>query len=184
MPIRGRTLREAAQACCDHVNRVLCTTVTETRLVLVAVRGAPLVQLAFRQTGRPTEALLQTRFGPMRLYMGQTCGSARGPDGLHELRTVEYRYTLTPEGSGEPLLRWEYVGAPAPEDRWCRHHLQGPVELRVPGHAVSLNDLHLPTGYVPFEEILSFCIVDLGVSPLSDDWDRTLRESYTRFKSV
>jgi hypothetical protein len=42
---------------------------------------------------------------------------------------------------------------------------------------VTLNDLHLPTGWVPVEEVLRFCIVDLGVRPLGRDWNEVLRES-------
>ena len=55
--------------------------------------------------------------------------------------------------------------------------------MHVHGHAVPLNDLHLPTGYVAFEEVLRFCIVDLHVRPLAEDWDQTLRNSYDRFKT-
>jgi hypothetical protein len=181
MPIQGQTLREAAQRFCDHVNYVLTRTVTETRLVVFDV--PPRIQVTFRQGGQPIEARLQTRFGPMRFYFGQVCESVRTPDGIHELRTIAYRYTLTSENDTEPLLRWEYVKFPPADALWCRHHLQGPVRLQIQEHSLSLNDLHLPTGYVPFEEVLRFCIVDLGVSPLASDWDRVLRESYDLFKT-
>jgi len=40
-----------------------------------------------------------------------------------------------------------------------------------------LNDLHLPTGWVRLEEVLRFCIVDLGVRPLSPRWHEALVES-------
>ena len=182
-PIRAESLRAASQAFCDHVNRVLATTITQTRLQVILSPDAPRAQLAFRQGGQPIPARLTTRFGLMGLYLGQVCTADRTPDGLHELRTVEYRYTVTPDGAAEPLLRWEYIRTPGPEDLWCRHHLQGPIHLEFPRDTVSLNDLHLPTGYVPFEDVLRFCIVDLGVRPLSEDWDRILRESYARFKT-
>jgi hypothetical protein len=32
---------------------------------------------------------------------------------------------------------------------------------------ISLNDVHVLTGFVTVEEVLRFCIVDLGVPPLS-----------------
>lgn len=117
----------------------------------------------------------------MLLAIGQNCGSVLTKEGPHQLVTVEYRYTLPPEGTDEPLLRWEYVRQP--DGPWCRHHLQGTVPLRIGRETVTLNDLHLPTGYVTIEEVLRFCIVDLGVEPLAGDWDRTLRESYERFKT-
>jgi hypothetical protein len=96
---------------------------------------------------------------------------------------VEYRYALSHPGAREPLVRWEYVRAPPAGNLWCRHHLQGPLALVIQGHRVRLKDLHLPTGYVPFEDVLRFCIVDLGVRALSEDWDRVLRESYDQFKT-
>ncbi len=181
MPIQGRTLREAAQRFCDHVNSVLTHTVTETRLVVVEV--PPRIHVTFRQAGQPIEAMLQTHLGPRRLSFFQVCESVRTPDGLHELRTISYRYTLTPGNETEPMLRWEYVKTPPDDALWCRHHLQGPVDLLIQQRSVSLNYIHLPTGYVPFEEILRFCIVDLGVDPLSGGWDQVLRESYDRFKT-
>jgi hypothetical protein len=119
----------------------------------------------------------------MELYLGQVCES-RLLGQLHRLQTVKYTYTLTPSGAQEPLFRWEYV-RDIGDDRWCRHHLQGPLALPVNdrGGIVSLNDWHLPTGYVPFEEVLRFCVVDLGVTPLAADWHEVLRESYERFKA-
>jgi len=45
-----------------------------------------------------------------------------------------------------------------------------------------LNDLHLPTGYVLLEEIIRFCIVDLGVRTLDADWNKTLEDSEEKFK--
>lgn len=178
MPITGRTPREAAQKFCDHVNRVLAKTVTRARVIPLEVRGVPRIQITFRQAGQPTTALLRSRFGPVKFYFGQVCDSVVRPDKLHELRTVTYTYTLTPDRTVKPLLRWEYVREPAPEDRWCRHHFQGPIMLEVNQHKVSLDDMHLPTGYVSFEEVVRFCIVDLKVPMLSRDWDKTLRASY------
>ncbi len=183
MAITGRTLREAAQIFCDHVNRVLATTITQTRLQVIPSPTKPQVQLAFRQGGRHVTAPLRTRFGPMGLYLGQVCTSERTATGQHELRTVEYKYHLIPEGAPEALLRGEYVRTP--EDsagRWCRHHLQGPLFLALPAHPVSLNDLHLPTGYVALEEVLRFCLVDLGVPPLAAGWDQTFRARYALLK--
>jgi hypothetical protein len=46
-----------------------------------------------------------------------------------------------------------------------------------------MNNLHLPTGFVALEEVLRFCIVDLGVNPLSDEWNGVLEESYRLFKT-
>lgn len=47
----------------------------------------------------------------------------------------------------------------------------------------NLQHWHPPTGWVTLEEVLRFCIVDLGVIPLSDRWSQILRESDERFKA-
>lgn len=61
------------------------------------------------------------------------------------------------------MVRWEYDRIPEAETRKSGHHL--------------------PTGYVPFEEVLRFCIADLGVPPLAEDWDQILRDTYEQFKT-
>jgi len=49
---------------------------------------------------------------------------------------------------------------------------------------VSLNDLHLPTGWVTIEEVIRFCIVDLGVpTNPAHDWDAVLEASYQTFRT-
>lgn len=184
MAIEGDSLEEAVRAFREHLNDLLARTVTQTRLVTLPHRGRrrpASVQVAFRQGGRATEALLRTRYGPMHLYLGQRCESVQR-DRRHRLVTAAYRYTLRAEDQEEPLLRWEYERRwPDPDARWCRHHLQGDVALPL-GAGVSLNDLHLPTGYVTVEEVLRFCIVDLGVPPLATDWSEQLEASYALFK--
>jgi hypothetical protein len=46
-----------------------------------------------------------------------------------------------------------------------------------------LSDWHFPTGWVTMEEVLRFCIVALAVTPLSEDRDAVLRESYEHFRT-
>lgn len=186
MPIEAGTLDEAARIFCDQLNHVLTRTVTQTRLVWVHVGGQPIGEITFRQAGAPTSAPLRTRFGLLWLSLGQLCGSIVQPGGLHRLSTAKYKYTITPEGAERALFRWEYVRRyPSPDDRWCRHHLQGNMPLPPPlrDGALTLDDLHVPTGFTTVEEVLRFCLTDLGVEPLSAEWDRVLTESYERFKT-
>lgn len=67
---------------------------------------------------------------------------------------------------------------------YCRHHVQGPIHFgitdrdRVEG---SLQRWHLPTGPVAIEDIIRFCIVDLGIEPLDAGWGDILKRSYDRF---
>lgn len=98
--------------------------------------------------------------------------------------THEYKYMITPEGAEEALWRWEYVKDWPEGAEWCRHHLQGDIRLDISGQELELDDVHLPTGYVTIEEIIRFCIVDLGVKPLTKDWHQVLEDSYQTFKDV
>jgi len=178
----GPSLWRATLQLCEHLNQVLATTVTQTRLVPVEPRArSTRIQVSFRQGGQPIEALLAARFGPLRLYLGQVCDGVPLSDGRVQLRTISYKYTLTAEDEPEPLFRWEY-GRQLP-GLYCRHHLQGAVPLQIGRYALSLNDLHLPTGYVAIEDVLRFCVADLGVRPRSEGWDQILRDSHERFKS-
>jgi hypothetical protein len=186
VPYVGATLKEACQQFCDVLNRVLNTTITKARLLELGAKDRPNDprQVAFRQAGQPATAPLNTKFGPMNLYIGQLCDSVEVKGGGRQLFTTEYQYTLTLEGQPNALLRWEYTRTPPDGGLWCRHHLQGPVEIPLGrGGAVSLNDLHLPTGYVTIEEVIRFCIVDLEAKVvLSSDWHAILTESYEKFR--
>jgi len=122
----------------------------------------------------------------MELFLGQMCDVIDGEHERVQLRTRSYRYSIMPQGATEPLFRWEYERFPSAGSYWCQHHLQGPIDLDVGrGSTISLNDLHLPTGPVPIEDVIRFLIVDLGVPPLDtsvdDDgvsgWHRRLVES-------
>ncbi len=188
MPIEGRTVLEASRTFSDYLNRLLNTTLTRSRIQAFGPEDSPRINVAFREHAVATSAQLYTKYGPMTLYVGQVCEGVRMPSGMQRLITVEYKYTLTPGNrdawaTTEPLLRWEYVREPEAGGLWCRHHLQGPVTVPLGRSGnVLLNDLHLPTGYVPIEEIIRFCLVDLDVRPLSNDWPRILGESYAKFR--
>jgi hypothetical protein len=182
VPIEGATLTEAVDTFRTHLNGVLSQTLTLQPLTLFKVRTN--VGVGFRDPhGRPTSAVLTTNLGLMHLALSQVCTSSRTPEGQHRLHTIKYRYALTGGDARAPFVRWEYVKRPG-AGRWCRHHVQGPMHLTVgdaPG--LLLDDLHLPTGFVTIEEILRFCIVDLGVEPISRRWHEVLEESYERFKA-
>lgn len=178
MPIRGRSLGTVSRTFVDHLNRTLASTVTQAPLTLTIERDQ--ANIRFRRPVGLSSIPIQTRYGRMGLYLGQICASKVDDDGEHTLRTLQYVYALTPERHLEPQFRWEYVSVPGEDNLYCRHHLQGPIPLNLfdnQNEQVTLNDLHLPTGWVPVEAVLRFCIVDLGVKPLSPNWNEILRES-------
>ena len=186
MPIEGKSLGEVVNRLRDHLNLLLARTVTRTPLVRFTTdpvdRSPSTMQIAFRQNALPVHAPLNTRFGPMGLFIGQVCESVVEDD-VHRLRTLSYKYTLTPDGADEPLLRWEYVKQlPAPDSRWCRHHLQGPMEFTLGDGTQLLKKIKLPTGYIAIEDVIRFFIHDLGASPTEPNWDDTLERNYDTFR--
>jgi hypothetical protein len=150
MSIRLRSLGAASRHFINHLNHAISMTVTRKPLTL-AVEGNE-ANIRFRNGSEGSSATIQTRFGRMELYLGHVCISEIGSDGNHLLKTMQYRYMLTPDDHSEPRIRWEYVGYPIDDDMHCRHHLQGPIPLNLSdeqNRQVTLNDLHLPTGWVP-----------------------------------
>jgi hypothetical protein len=94
-----------------------------------------------------------------------------------------YRYALSAGLASDALVRWESSSEREHgTDAWCPQHLQGTPRVHLPRGPVALNDLHLPTGHVTIEDIIRFCIVDLGVAPLSEDWNPILRTSAAAFR--
>jgi hypothetical protein len=177
MPIEGESLEAVSRKFCDKLNRLLAKTISEQRIVFIGVRQQGAV-ISFRQAGIPTTAKLKSRLGEMALSVGLLCGAATIRRNWLRLFISEYRYTLTPKGSNDPLWRWEYTKKwPRETDRWCRHHVQGDIPITIGRATISLNDLHLPTGYMTLEEIIRFCLTDLGVKPLSRDWHEILQRS-------
>lgn len=182
MPIVGASLPDAARQFCDHFNRVLSTTITQARLSPLYVRGNPFAMINFRRYGEAATATLSSRYGTLELYLQQWCGSiVRG--GRHILRTEKYRYAISLTPEKEPLFRWEYERVPTPENKHPRHHVHLDTDVDLHGHMVSLKDLHIATGYLPFEELIRFCIVELGTPPLQTGWEEVLKESYQLFKA-
>lgn len=181
MSFRGTTLGQMTQRFTDHLNRILNTTVTQQRLsMFITNQGTALI--GFRAPGSSQVARLRTDYGPMELDIRQTCDAVTDDEtGLLTLRTLSYRYTIAPQGDPEPLLRWEFVRFPAnPDATWCQHHFQGPIPLGIHnrvGEEAHLNRWHLPTSGIAIEDVLRFCITDLGAEPIGADWDQQLRES-------
>lgn len=189
MAITGKSQAAAVQTFCDTLNRLFNTTITHQRLTTVNV-GSHFV-VSFRRPGAgrfgtPTAVPVEGTRGTYGLAVAQHCDAVT-KDSEHVVRSLSYRYALhlpTPDPDGdEPILRWEYEKfRQGNTGLWCRHHLQGTVPIDLGQDPRSLNDYHLPTGYVTIEEVIRFLIVDLGIPPLRDDWDAVLDTSYRAFK--
>jgi hypothetical protein len=185
MPIEGRSLEAISRTFCDQLNRLLAKTISQQPLVMLAGPTGT-VNIAFRHAAPDRivqTARLRTRFGEMELFIGLLCEATKIKPNRFRLFVSEYRYTLTPTGLDDPLWRWEYKRKwPRQTDRWCRHHVQGDIPITISAHTISLNELHLPTGYVALEEIIRFCLTDLRVRPLFTGWHDIIEKSYRRFR--
>lgn len=182
MRFEGRSLGAASRAFVDHFNSLLHRTITQQPLSTNITPAAQQASIRFRERAGVTGTRLSTGYGIISLDLAQICDSIVDDAGTHTLRTLSYRYTITPDGQDEPLLRWEYVRFPGEDQAYCRHHFQGPIQVTIGNdQSISLNDWHLPSGPVAIEDVLRFCINDLGVQPLSEDWDALLRESADGF---
>ncbi len=187
MPIEERSLERAIGVLRDHLNGVLARTISQARLIVFAVPDIDPPQIGVHlREGTDIGARLRATYGNVRLLLTQRCISTvagRGRRRTHRLHTVHYRYAIRVEDAEEPFIRWEYERDRA-EGQWCRHHVQGPQTLRVAASDLSLNDLHLPTGWVTIEEVIRFCIVDLGVpTNPAHDWNAVLEDSYRTFRT-
>jgi hypothetical protein len=182
VPIVGETPEDAIGRFVDHVNDVLSRTITVRPLKALLVPRKGLAYISFpRRNGSPTAARLDTRFGPMRFLFGQVLGTDP-VDGRFQLYTRSYGYKLTMADDRQPFVRWEYVKPYGVGALKCRHHLQGPIALTMGQTTAALDGFHLPTGWVTFEEVVRFCIVDLEAPSRTKSWNEVLLESYRRFK--
>lgn len=141
--------------------------------------------IAIAEGNTPGAALKARKLGErVVLGLGQHVTSDVTKSGTHILRTLRYRYLLSLEGEKDAIVRWDYDRQrPESNEAHCRHHLQGTQDIVVSGRHWPLDNFHLPTGYVPIEEVIRFCVVDLGVKPLRSDWDDVLEMSYKRFRN-
>jgi hypothetical protein len=189
VPITGATPREAADKFCGILNSLLTGTITKRPLMvrtMVPRAKVPIASLAFRdRRGLATWQTIESRaFGTLRLFVSHECGFNELANRLWELESIKYAYHLATADDSEPFLRWEYEKYPPANRKWCRHHIQGPVDVIIGGQAYRLDRFHTPTGFVTVEEIVQFLIQDLKVvTKHRDTWHDVVTASYRQFQS-
>lgn len=180
MPIIERTARRCFDVFLDHLRAVVAATVTDRYQIgeILGSKTKTRTIVCFREK-EPIEVPIDTRFGRLYFYLGQALEAEEHPEG-YQLRTRQYWYRLQPtEGWGEQAaIRWEYDWD-THRARHPRHHTQLHGELDLgPGAKLDLDKAHLPTGWVTFEEVIRFLIVDLEMKPpCGDKWPDLLEES-------
>lgn len=178
MPIIGRTPEACGKEFRNHLAKLIAQTLTRTDPVRLLVAGTA-VQVSFPEGAIP----LKTKFGRIYFYLAQALEAVE-EDGRYRLRTMEYWYRLqTSDSSTEKaLIRWEYTRQDEAHDTHPRHHAHASASLALPTAEVSLNDVHLPTGWVTIEEMIRFAITELGVKPpCGVKWPQVLKASEEKF---
>lgn len=174
----GRDPKEAFDTFRDHIAGILNKTITDSRLSLVHRHNS--AEIAFRHENVAFAAPLFAR--DLFLSIGQKLRVDLQSGGTWRLKTLQYTYRI--QGADEKnCLRWEYVSRDVRDKLFCRHHFQAPIRYQLAGKNLSLEEVHLPTGWVTIEEIIRFLIVELGVAAKAAGWDGILRQSEQQFRN-
>ena len=95
-----------------------------------------------------------------------------------QARTVAYHYTLRDAGESE-ILSYQWHPTVPGSVTFPHLHLEYGAGLGRP----EFEKAHLPTGRVTIEDFVRLLIVDFGVPPLREDWERALAESQAEFEA-
>lgn len=183
MSIEGKTPRDAFYNYLEQLNSLLGKTLTKHPLV-PEPESREEENFSFTFGGLGFADIKSDCFGELRLVLGQVCDSIDKKKPYH-LRTLKYSYSIWPKKHEHPCIRWDYVKRwPTGNEPFCNHHLQGSGSFKLGVADFSLDEHHLPTGYVPIEDIIRFCIHDLGVKPMGGNWHDTLLESAKVFRKA
>lgn len=188
MPIYGRTSKECVEQFRNVLAKLVCQVLHKTRPVRVLQVGDKVLVGIFDEDGAAIPVRLNTTAErpPLFLQLWQTVEIVDDVGGrgkrAFRLRTLEYNYHLSSKPEDEPLLRWEYVKHPKNNAQYCRNHLQGAVRLEDDSNVVDFKKMHVPTGYLPLEEVFRFIIDDLAHRPpCGTKWPEVLEESKKQF---
>lgn len=190
MPIVGRTLKECAEQFRAILSKLSTSVLHTTKVVRTLEHDGRVLIGIFDGKGNISDVQLDGTSSPLFLRFWQTVaitptdgdvGRGKGKRAFR-LQTLEYNYHLSDEQGGEPLLRWEYVKLPKDNAQYCRNHLQGRLQLSSGGSQLDFKKMHVPTGYLPLEEVFRFVIDDLGHRPpCGSDWPAVLEASKKQF---
>lgn len=169
----------AAQGFTDHLNRVLKTTLTASRLSLVEIPDEEDLFLIKRVEGGD-DPPLELPGTQRTLFAQQVIRVVDSSDGGKHCRTVSYRYRLQADDSPiSTLIRWEYDRDPPRAD-----YMYPPAHVHFHGElgGDDARGLHVPTGRVPLEYVAWHLIVEWEVTPLVDEWKANLEASIEGFR--
>jgi hypothetical protein len=95
-----------------------------------------------------------------------------GETSTYRVKTISYTYEIEDEATRHEILAFHWE-PDSPRSRVKTPHLHLGFALRdksLPFH----NKAHIPSGRVPVEDVVSFLISDLQVTPLNSDWSAVI----------
>jgi hypothetical protein len=184
LPIIHRTPGECFSRFRNHVSKLITQTLDATALVRVDHVDDRVGTLHCNWQGdHPIPLTLSTTdYGKVYVYLSQGLETI-DDGGKFRLQTQKYWYRLHDKpGDKEPAaIRWEYDRS-VPKSAFCRHHIQGPIEVPFGDGSMDLDKLHLASGWVTLEEVIRFLIHELHVRPpCGRRWPEVLATSEETF---
>lgn len=168
----GRTPREAYDSYAQPLRKIL-SCVTRDVLVCRGSYDHP------NQTNTITffKNPIQLSDSPYSLFLIQhfmIVGNAK--EKYFKVKTQKYSYAIESHRDKQEVIAFHWD----PESRVV-HYAHTHVDL----HRVQ-KKLHVPTGRVPIEDVIWFCIQELGVTPLHRNWKNIIleaREAFMKYKT-
>jgi hypothetical protein len=169
-------------------SHVLCSTVTRARIRLIPLETAAdwrdwrWTISDFDAYAQPVPFQLTDRTW---LFAAQVLGVRESRrDGNLWLTTLAATYQWQAlEDDGSWLVRWEYEREPSGSYPRSHVHVNATPASYEEGRK-DFHKLHLPTGRIAIENIVSFLIREQELPPVSDRWDEVLDEAEGIFARI
>ena len=170
----------------SHIAGLLNSTLTDAPVSITFVhRSARQLEATISLGGRADIApAVPLRQKPLHLFLAQNVVVRHEEkESVWRLKTLQYSYRIQggPSLDAEWYFRFEYKSREIEDSLHPRHHVHLPVSLECGTTRVNLSRVHIPTGWVPLEEVIRFLIEELGVKAKTRDWDSILRKSEEKF---
>ncbi len=182
-PFTGSNPEKVIQTFRGHIAQLLNSTITDAPLSIVGARRSVNELKATLSLGGKTTDIARAvplRQKPLHLLLVQNVSVIREPKAREwRLKTLQYSYRIQagPSLDSEWYFRFEYKAREIEDSLHPRHHIHLPVSLECGTTRVNLSRVHIPTGWVPLEEVIRFLIEELGVKAKTRDWDSVLRRN-------
>jgi hypothetical protein len=145
--------------------------------LLSCLTSVHVVVRAYHLSDKPHQLELadtaKMRGGPLSIDVAEEYELRQGADGWR-VAIVGYLYAIGYEGRELIAYHWH----PSGDSSIAKPHMHVGAAIQVGDRW--LGKVHLPTGTVSLAQVVELAIVELGVEPLRDDWERLIGEAVCR----